>query len=112
MGLARSICEDPEMAAFTKSIQEDLFRIGSSLRTPPESPKPPIVIETNLGRAIDGRGAQDRGHRGMLADWSVTGEHRAAAAYDVAGRFAGGRSGLSSACRRMAPRFSRRCSPT
>ena len=40
MGFARSICEDVEIAAFTKSVQQDLFKIGSSLATPTESPKP------------------------------------------------------------------------
>src|SRR3954470_7095969 len=46
LGVARSICEDSEMAAFTKSVQQDLFTIGSSLATPAESPKPQIQIDT------------------------------------------------------------------
>ena len=29
MGFARSICEDKEMTAFAKGVQQDLFRIGS-----------------------------------------------------------------------------------
>ena len=33
LGFARSICDDAEMAAFTKSVQQDLFKIGSSLAT-------------------------------------------------------------------------------
>ena len=40
LGFARSICEDAEIAAFAKQAQQDLFRIGSSLATPTESPKP------------------------------------------------------------------------
>ena len=35
LGFARSICEDAEIAAFTKGVQQDLFKIGSSLATPP-----------------------------------------------------------------------------
>jgi cob(I)alamin adenosyltransferase len=83
LGFARSICEDEAVAAFTKTVQQDLFKIGSSLATPIESPKPQIVIESS---AVDR--LTDEVHRieaidGILADWSIPGEHRAAAAYDV-----------------------------
>lgn len=84
LGFARSICDDVEVAAFTKSVQQDLFKIGSSLATPAESPKPQIVIDPAL---VDGLTIEV--HRieaidGMLADWSIPGEHRAAAAFDMA----------------------------
>jgi cob(I)alamin adenosyltransferase len=84
LGFARSICEDAEIAAFTKRIQQDLFTIGSSLATPPGSPKPEIAIEQTLVDRLT-----DEVHRleaidGMLVDWSLPGEHRAAAAFDVA----------------------------
>ena len=45
LGFARSICDDADMVALTKTIQQDLFKIGSSLATPAESPKPPVVID-------------------------------------------------------------------
>src|SRR3954463_7983165 len=48
LGFARSICEDAEIAVFTKVVQQDLFRIGSSLATPSESPKPQVEIEPVL----------------------------------------------------------------
>ena len=48
LGFARSICENAEIAAFMKTIQQDLFRIGSSLATPPESPKPQLAIDPAL----------------------------------------------------------------
>ena len=57
LGFARSICEDAEMAAFTKGVQQDLFKIGSSLATPAESPKPQIVIDPALSRTPDRRSA-------------------------------------------------------
>jgi cob(I)alamin adenosyltransferase len=84
LGLARSICEDADLAAFTKAVQQDLFSIGSSLATPAESPKPQIMIDPSLVTRLT-----DEVHRleaidGMLADWSIPGEHCAAAAYDVA----------------------------
>jgi cob(I)alamin adenosyltransferase len=84
LGFARSICDDSEIASFTKVVQQDLFKIGSSLATPTESPKPQIVIDPALAARLT-----DEVHRleaidGMLADWSIPGEHRGAAAYDLA----------------------------
>ena len=35
MGFARSICEDAEIGAFTKAIQQALFSVGAALATPP-----------------------------------------------------------------------------
>src|SRR5262245_15277483 len=84
LGFARSICDDTEIAAFTKTVQQDLFRIGSSVATPVESPKPPIVIETALVDRLTAEVHRLEAIEGMLADWSIPGEHRAAAAYDVA----------------------------
>jgi cob(I)alamin adenosyltransferase len=84
LGFARSICEDGEMAAFTKHVQQDLFKIGSSLATPAESPKPPIVIDQALTERLTAEVHRLEAIDGILADWSIPGEHRAAAAYDVA----------------------------
>ncbi|HEX3703611.1 MAG TPA: cob(I)yrinic acid a,c-diamide adenosyltransferase [Vicinamibacterales bacterium] len=84
MGFARSICDDGELVAFTKGVQQDLFRIGSSLATPTESPKPQIVIEPALVDRITVEVHRVEAIEGLLADWSIPGEHRAAAAYDVA----------------------------
>ena len=83
IGFARSICEDVEMAALSKTIQQDLFKIGSSLATPSESPKPPVVIEPALVDKLTAEVHRLEAIEGMLADWSIPGEHRAAAAYDV-----------------------------
>ena len=84
LGFARSICEDAEIAAFTKGVQQDLFRIGSSLATPAESPKPQIVIDPALTERLTDEVHRLEAIEGMLADWSIPGEHRAAAAFDVA----------------------------
>ncbi len=84
LGFARSICEDDEMAAFTKGVQQDLFRVGSSLATPVESPKPQIVIDPAVVERLTDEVHRLEAIEGMLADWSIPGEHRAAAAYDVA----------------------------
>lgn len=84
LGFARSICDDAEVAAFTKSVQQDLFKIGSSLATPAESPKPQIVIDPAVVERLTGEVHRIEAIDGMLADWSLPGEHRAAAAFDVA----------------------------
>ena len=84
LGFARSICEDAEIAAFTKGVQQDIFRIGSSLATPAESPKPQIGIDPALTERLTVEVHRLEAIEGMLADWSIPGEHRAAAAFDVA----------------------------
>ena len=84
LGFARSICDDAEIAAFSKSVQQDLFTIGSSLATPSESPKPPVVIEPALVDRLTAEVHRLEAIDGMLADWSIPGEHRAAAAFDIA----------------------------
>ena len=84
MGFARSICDDAEIAALTKGIQQELFAIGSSLATPADSPKPQVVIESTLVDRLTAEVHRIEAIEGILADWSIPGEHRAAAAYDVA----------------------------
>ena len=83
LGFARSICDDGEIAALTKSIQQDLFKIGSALATPAESPKPPVSIEPSLVDRLTAEVHRIEAIDGILADWSIPGEHRAAAAFDV-----------------------------
>jgi cob(I)alamin adenosyltransferase len=83
LGFARSICEDAGIATFTKGIQQDLFRIGSSLATPTESPKPQIVVDPALVDRLTEEVHRIEAIDGILADWSIAGEHRAAAAFDV-----------------------------
>lgn len=83
LGFARSICDDADIAAFTKSVQHDLFRIGSALATPPESPKPPVVIEKACVERLTAEVHRLEATEGILADWSIPGEHRAAAAFDM-----------------------------
>jgi cob(I)alamin adenosyltransferase len=84
MGFARSICEDTELAALTKTIQQDLFKVGSALATPPESPKPQVPIEAALVDRLTAEVHRIEAIDGVLGDWSIAGEHSAAAAYDVA----------------------------
>jgi cob(I)alamin adenosyltransferase len=83
MGFARSICDDAEIASFTKVIQQDLFKIGSSLATPENSPKPQVIIDRALVDHLTAEVHRIEAIDGVLGDWSIAGEQRAAAAYDV-----------------------------
>ena len=84
LGLARSLCEDDDLKSRTLLIQRELFSVGSALATAPESRKPQVPITTEMVDALTGQVHQIEAIEGMLSDWSVSGEHVAAAAYDVA----------------------------
>ena len=84
LGLARSICEDADLRERTKSIQRELFRIGSGLATPPESSKPQVPIAPELVEELTKQVHELEATEGLLSDWSLPGETTSGAAYDVA----------------------------
>lgn len=84
IGLARSVCDDAEVGPFAKSVQLDLFTIGSALATPPSSPKGQVPLDDGLVGRLTAEVHRLEAIEGMLVDWSVSGEHTAAAAFDVA----------------------------
>jgi cob(I)alamin adenosyltransferase len=84
MGFARSICEDEAIRARTKAIQKELFTVGSAMATPPESKKGVPPVPDELVDALTADVHRIEALPGILADWSIPGEHTAAAAYDVA----------------------------
>jgi len=84
IGFARSICDDGEVVTFARSVQQDLFKIGSAMATPPESPKPQVPIDAPMVDRLTEEVHRIEAMEGVLADWSISGEHRAAAAFDVA----------------------------
>ena len=84
LGFARSICQNKEIAAWTEEIQKTLFRVGSSLATPPESRKKPPVISTVDVDSLTDLVHQIEAIEGILADWSLPGGHLESAAYEVA----------------------------
>jgi cob(I)alamin adenosyltransferase len=83
LGLARSICQDEELRSKTFAIQKELFRVGSALATPPESRKAQVPVTQETVDALTEQVHAIESIEGMLSDWSVSGEHTAAAAYDV-----------------------------
>ena len=84
LGFARSICEDAEMRDLVKRIQQELFRIGSSLATPPASPKAQVPITTEMVDALTADVHRFESVEGVLKDWSIPGELTVASAFDLA----------------------------
>jgi cob(I)alamin adenosyltransferase len=83
LGLARSICQDEDLRNKTFAIQKELFRVGSALATPPESRKAQVPVTQEMVDALTEQVHSIESIEGMLSDWSISGEHTAAAAYDV-----------------------------
>lgn len=83
LGFARSICDDAEVVELVRVIQRELFKIGSSLATPPDSVKPQVPIEETLVERLTSEVHRLEAIEGMLSDWTVSGAHTAAAAFDV-----------------------------
>ncbi len=84
LGFARSICEDADLRTRTKLIQQELFKIGSSLATPPESRKGQVPVTPEMVEALTVQVHELEALPGLLSDWTVPGEHPAGAAYDLA----------------------------
>jgi cob(I)alamin adenosyltransferase len=84
MGFARSICENGEVAALTKQIQRELFKVGSAIATPPESKKPVPDIPEEMHSRLEAEIHRIEAIPGVLGDWSIPGELASAAAFDVA----------------------------
>jgi cob(I)alamin adenosyltransferase len=84
LGLARSICQNKEIAAWTEDIQRTLFRVGSALATPAESQKKSPEISTEDVDKLTDLVHKIEATEGILADWSLPGGHTESAAYEVA----------------------------
>lgn len=85
LGFARSICDDAEVRDLAKWIQGKLFKVGSALATPSDSPKPPVPITREMVDALTAAVDRFEAIDGVLGDWSISGELTTAAAFDVAG---------------------------
>ena len=84
MGLARVMNDDPDVKELVKTLQRELFKVGSALATAPNGrkPEPPITVE--MVEALTAHVHRIEATDGILADWSLPGEHPASAAFDVA----------------------------
>jgi cob(I)alamin adenosyltransferase len=83
LGLARSLCQDEDLRNRTFAIQKELFRVGSALATPPQSRKAQVPVTQEMVDALTAQVHAIESIEGLLSDWSVSGAHTAAAAFDV-----------------------------
>ncbi|MDB5042639.1 MAG: ATP/cobalamin adenosyltransferase [Candidatus Eremiobacteraeota bacterium] len=84
IGLARAFCDDAEVAALARAIQRDLFAIGSAVSTKPGSRREIPVIGDAFVQRLDDAVARLEAEPGILRDWSISGEDRRSAAFDLA----------------------------
>jgi cob(I)alamin adenosyltransferase len=84
MGLARVMTDDADVKELVRKLQRELFTVGSALATAPTGRKkePPVTIE--MVDALTAQVHRIEATDGILADWSLPGEHPASAAFDVA----------------------------
>jgi cob(I)alamin adenosyltransferase len=84
MGFARAICADGEVRALTKEIQRELFAVSGAVANPQAAAKEPPYVTDAMTDALTAHVHRIEATEGILSDWSLPGEHAAAAAYDVA----------------------------
>ncbi|HEX8191175.1 MAG TPA: cob(I)yrinic acid a,c-diamide adenosyltransferase [Pyrinomonadaceae bacterium] len=85
MGFARSICEDEEVRELTKSIQRELFTVAGAIASPAGGRESKTTYVTpEMVEALTAHVTRVESTEGILSDWSLPGDHAAAAAYDVA----------------------------
>ena len=85
MGFARSICDDAELRGLTKTIQRELFTVAGAVANPSSGEAEPTTYVTpEMVEALTAHVNRIESVEGILSDWSLPGEHAAAAAYDVA----------------------------
>ena len=85
MGFARSICDDAEAVELTKSIQRELFVVAGSIASPTGGRESKTTYVTpEMVEALTAHVDRIEATEGILSDWSLPGDHAAAAAFDVA----------------------------
>src|SRR5258707_11906940 len=84
MGLARVITDDAEVKDLVKTLQRELFTVGSALATAPTGSKKEPPVTSEMVDALTAQVHRIEATDGILADWSIPGEHPASAAFDVA----------------------------
>ena len=85
MGFARSICEDAEVRELTKSIQRELFTVAGAIASPKGGAESVTTyVSPEMVEALTAHVTRIEATPGLLSDWSLPGDHAAAAAYDVA----------------------------
>jgi len=85
MGFARSICGDAEVNELTKSVQRELFVVAGAIASPAGGQESKTTYVTpEMVEALTEHVTRIEATEGLLSDWSLPGDHPAAAAFDVA----------------------------
>jgi cob(I)alamin adenosyltransferase len=84
IGFARALCSNAGIVEFAKSVQRELFKIGSALAGPRVDAKPYVDIDDSMVDRLTAEVHRLEATEGMLADWSLPGEDAASAAFDLA----------------------------
>jgi len=84
IGVARAQCDDPEICAAIRTIQRELFAIGSAVSTRAEANKPVPEISKAMVHGLDALVDRWEAEPGVLRDWSIPGEYAASAGFDMA----------------------------
>ena len=85
LGLARSICEDAEVRELTKAVQRELFTVAGAVAKPTGGEGGPATYVTpEMVEALTADVNRVEATPALLSDWSLPGDHAAAAAYDLA----------------------------
>ncbi len=84
IGLARSLCQDAELAGWLLAIQRDLFKVGGAAGAAPVQDEAARQIGPELVAVLDEHVRRAEAAGGIPKDWALTGALPAAAALDVA----------------------------
>lgn len=85
LGFARAICEDAEVRELAKAIQRELFTVAGAIASPAGGAESPTTYVTpEMVEALTAHVNRIEATEGILSDWSLPGDHVAAAAYDIA----------------------------
>lgn len=84
IGVARVNCEDLEICTEIRLIQRELFVVGSAISTRAEANNPIPVIEKSTVARLDALVDRFEAEPNILRDWSIPGEFRGSAMFDMA----------------------------
>ncbi len=84
IGLARAQCDDAEICAEIRAIQRELFAVGAAVSTKPASAEELPLIGKEMVARLDALVDRFEAEPNIVRDWSLPGECRASAAFDVA----------------------------
>jgi len=84
LGFARSICADEEVRKIIEAIQRELFTLSSVIATISAGKRKTAEISQEMIDALTAHIDRIEQTPGIIRDWSLAGEDRAAAAIDIA----------------------------